>query len=97
MKRIISVFNRKSVYDGRSIADFNAVRNILELNKIPYKYKTVDLAHNSYLGPKTGVTRSLGGNFADVSGSMIYEVFVHKDDYEEATALVYKVLHSKKN
>ena len=88
MKRIISAFNRKSVYDGRSLADFNSVRNILELNKIPYKYKTVDLAHNSYLGPKTGVTRSLGGNFADVSGSLIYEVFVHKDDYEEAMALI---------
>ena len=43
MGKIISVFNRKSVYDGRSIADFNAVRNILELNKIPYKLSLIHI------------------------------------------------------
>ena len=90
MGKSISVFNRKSVYDGRSIADFNAVRNILELNKIPYKYTTLDLEHNSYLGPEKGVTRSLGGNFKETSSSMIYEVFVHKDDYDEAMWLIRK-------
>ena len=79
----ISVFNKKTVYNGTSVAEFNYVREILEKNNISYKYQTTDLNHNSWLGDK-GVTRSIGGNFRDPSQSLIYAICVHKDDYEEA-------------
>ena len=83
----ISVFNKKTVYNGTSVAEFNYVREILEKNNISYKYQTTDLKHNSWLGDK-GVTRSIGGNFRDASQSLIYEICVHKDDYEQAVAFI---------
>lgn len=83
----ISVFNKKTVYNGTSVSEFNHVREILEKNAISYKYQTTDLNHNAWLGDK-GVTRSIGGNFRDASQSLIYEICVHKDDYEQAMAFI---------
>lgn len=80
---MINFFNEKTVYCGTSIRDFNQVRNTLEKNKIPYKYKTTDLNHNRYMGGKS-VNRSMGGNFNKVENSLLYEVVVNKRDYEEA-------------
>lgn len=84
---MINFLNEKTVYSGASIADFNRVRTILETGNIPYKYKTVDLAHNSYKG-QGGVTRSAGGNFARADASIIYEVLVNKKDYDNALYLI---------
>ena len=38
----ISVFNKKTVYNGTSVAEFNYVREILEKNNISYKYHNVN-------------------------------------------------------
>lgn len=76
-------FNECTVYNGISVAEFNRVRTALEQNKIAYKYKTVDLGHNSYMG-SSGVTRSVGGNFSSTDSSLVYEVLVNKKDYDAA-------------
>jgi hypothetical protein len=83
---MITYLNEKTVYCGTSIAEFNKIRNILEINKINYKYGTIDPAHNSYMGPR-GVTRSVGGNVAP--SSLIYEIKVHKKDYDESMYYIY--------
>ena len=76
-------FSECTVYSGKSVAEFNKVRTALEQNKIAYKYKTVDLGHNSYRG-SGGVTRSVGGNFSGADSSLVYEVLVNKKDYDAA-------------
>lgn len=83
---MISFFDKKTVYEGTSIKEFNSVRNILELNHIKYDYKTIDLQHNSWLG-RNGVTRSMGGNWGKID-SLIYEIVVHKKDYEYALRVI---------
>lgn len=76
-------FNERTVYNERSAVEFNKVRTALEHNKIAYKYRTVDLGHNSYKG-SSGVTRSVGGNFSSADSSLVYEVLVNKKDYDAA-------------
>ena len=88
MKKVSSL-NSKSIYTGTSVHDFNEVRDILERNKISYKYKTMDLNHNSWIGER-GVTRSMGGNFTDSARSLIYEILVSEKDYDEARILLSK-------
>lgn len=86
MKKV-HFYNEKTVYNGSSISEFSRIRNLLELNNIEYKYKTVDLGHNSYLGSQ-GVTRSKGGNFGNADSSLLYEILVRKDNYDEAIGIV---------
>ncbi|MDO4273185.1 MAG: hypothetical protein Q4D16_05910 [Eubacteriales bacterium] len=93
MKKV-NFINQKTVYNGSSMSEFNRVRNILELYDIEYKYKTVDLGHNSYLGSQ-GVARSKGGNFGNVNSSMLYEVLVRKDNYDEAMGIISKRINHR--
>ena len=87
--RMKNPFTQKTVYNGTSMSEFNAIRNILELNHIEYKYKTTDLNHNSYLGSQR-VTRSMGGNFKEASDSLLYEILVDKEDYDNALGAIKK-------
>lgn len=80
-------FSECTVYNGKSAVEFNKVRTALEQNKIAYKYKTVDLGHNSYKG-SGGVTRSVGGNFSNADSSLVYEVLVNKKDYDAAMCAI---------
>lgn len=89
------MFQTKTLYIGNSVLIFDGVRDILDLNEIWYKYRTTDLAHNSYMSGR-GTTRSMGGNFQNVGQSLIYEILVDKSDYEEAYGLVYHILRKSK-
>lgn len=85
---IQEVLNQKTVYQGTSMKEFGFIRDLLDHNKIPYKYKTTDLQHNSYMG-HLGVTRSLGGNW-NSKETLLYEIIVNMDDYENAMYLIAK-------
>lgn len=84
----INFFNRKSLYTGFSVKDFNNVRNILDINKISYRYKILNL--DSHLWPNRF---GRGGHYKDHydDSHIIYEIFVHKSDYDTATYLLKKV------
>ena len=53
----IIMFDKKSVYIGNSISEFNKIRNILEEQKIKYTYDIID-RQGTFLGPGIGVARS---------------------------------------
>lgn len=80
-------FDKKTVFCGDSEEEFNRVRNVLEKNHIPYKYKAVDREGNTGM-PGRGTTRSMGGNWAKTK--LIYEVTVSKENYELAYLKLYK-------
>jgi hypothetical protein len=85
---MITFFNRQSVYVGFDLAQFSAVRSVLQANQIPYKIKVTN--HSGALagrGTVRGNTGSLGQS-PDLMNE--YEVFVHKADSEKAMALLQK-------
>ncbi len=83
---MITIFNRSSVYYGPDLGAFGRIRAMLDTERIPYKYK-VSNRMGQWAGPGTlqGCMGSLG-----TSCQTIYEVFVHKDDYEQAMHLIRK-------
>jgi hypothetical protein len=81
---MIPFFNRRSVYIGFDLAQFSAVRAVLQANRIPYKIKVTNRS-GAWAG--RGSTGSLGQS-PDLMNE--YEVFVHKANYEKATVLLQK-------
>lgn len=73
VKYMIMIWNQKEVYCGYSLHQFNKVMDVLDLNKIKYKYKIV----NNF---KPG-----GGTFGQsMKYAQMYYVYVHQKDYDEA-------------
>ena len=85
MKKI-NVFNSQILYSGNSSSEFNRIRNILDLNKIPYKYELIN--HENKLLFGRGTTRSFGANFGKTQ--CIYEITICITDYEDAQVLITK-------
>ena len=74
----------------RGQIQFNAIRDILDREKIKYKYKTYN-----HLGEWAG-SGTLRGNFGSVgnptSQSIQYEIFVARKDLEKAQAVMWNLL-----
>jgi hypothetical protein len=85
---VITFFNRQSVYIGFDLAQFSAVRAVLQANQIPYKIKVTNHS-GAWAGRGTvrGNTGSLGQS-PDLMNE--YEIFVHKADHEQTMALLQK-------
>ena len=78
---MITVWNRKEVYIGHSMAKFADIRDILAVNQIKYTYRTVS-SKNSY---RRGVRGSFGER-AELS--CMYYIYVHRNDYDWACKLM---------
>ena len=79
-------YKNHTVYLGKSLEIFNAIRDILQENHVDYKYKMHN--HNDALiSPGRGVGRSVVGNIGNTNDNM-YEVLVAKEDMERAKLLV---------
>lgn len=79
---MLTIFNRESVYLGRDMKEFGAVRERLAQQNIHYSYKVKNqMTQWIFPGTMRGRTGSLG---QDSSLQYEYEVFVHKRDYERA-------------
>ncbi|MDO5574624.1 MAG: hypothetical protein Q4G60_11680 [bacterium] len=79
---MLTIFNTMSLYIGTDMKRFNEIRDILDANKIKYKYNT-----KNHLGEWTGrgTVRGNTGSFRNVSELMYeYDIKVLKSDYEEA-------------
>lgn len=83
--KIIHMFNEKTLFMSSSLSQFNQVRNALDLHHIKYKYRTTNHAQNSF-APGRGTVRGMGGNTS--VPSTLYEIVVHKDDYDKACCLL---------
>ena len=85
---MFTIFNTMSLYIGTDLKRFNEIRDILDVNKIKYKYNTINR-----LGEWTGCGTVRGniGSTENNSGLMYeYEIKVHKSEYEKARHLITK-------
>lgn len=78
---MINMFNSKTLYLGCDMKKFNEIRDYLDANKVPYKYKV-----RNHLGGWTGhgTVRGNLGSIGNPSGQMYqYEILVHKDVFDK--------------
>ena len=83
---MLTIFNTMSLYIGTDLKRFNEIRDILEANKIKYKYNT-----KNRLGEWTGrgtVRGNIGSIGNDSKFIYEYEIKVLKSDYENAKCLI---------
>ena len=87
-------FGMESVYVGRSMRDFSAVREALSSRGIDYKYK-VNNRQAAWLFPAGGTVRSPTGSLGmDSDSAHEYEVFVKRDRAVEAR---YHIMNALRN
>ena len=73
---MIAFWNRKSVYVGSDLQQFNRVRDYLDESRIQYRYRVKELGSRP-----SGLGRgSVGVSGADFRRAVIYEIWVHKKD-----------------
>lgn len=85
---MFTFFNSHSIWTGTDIQKFSQIRDILETNSIPYKYKTKDQL--SELNGR-GTHRSSMGSFGNSTAQMCqYEILVYKKDVEKVKYLLNK-------
>lgn len=82
---MITIFNRKEIYVGNSLIDFNEVRERLSKNSIKYTHRVVDRNSSNFVGGQRGRTGTLRQN---LNTSKTYYIYVHKKDYDKAVGLV---------
>ena len=87
---MLTILNSESLWIGTDTIQFNAIRDILDQEKIKYKYKTYN-----HLGEWAG-SGTLRGNFGSAgnptSQSIQYEIFVARKDLEKAQAVMWNLL-----
>lgn len=83
---MITVFNRKELVFTYSMKEQGDVRMLLSQNKIPYKIVTRSRGGHSLRAGARAHQGSLGLN-ADLMYE--YKIYVHKDDYEKALAIIH--------
>lgn len=78
---MITIFNRREIYNGFSLKGQTQVRNILAQNGIDYSYKSAPTA----LGGNSGGYAPVGMGADETVRCVIY---VHKKNYEKAQFLI---------
>ena len=78
---MITLFNRREVYTGFSMADTAKIREIFNAAKIDYIWRTRNLYSHSIPVP---VSNSVEGRYQ-------YYIYVHKDDHVRAIQLLRSV------
>lgn len=75
----------KSIFITTKQNDFVKARNLLETHNIQYKYRTIDHS-GKMLDLGRGTSRSITGTLGmNLEANLLYEIFVTKKDYEEAS------------
>lgn len=82
---MIMFWNQKEVFVGNSSQKFNEVRRVLEANKIVYKYRMVNNGNAKFFSSRRARIGTFGEN---KDYSTMYYVYVHKDGYEIACAVL---------
>ena len=82
---MILVCNRKEIYNGFSINEFNRIKNILAQKGIQYEFKTVNRTTSSGFDTSRGRVGSMGEN---MKYSYEYYIYVHRKNYNQAVFLI---------
>ena len=87
---MFTVFNSESIWIGTDLKKFNEIRDILDRERIKYKYKVKDRI-GEWNGRGT-IRSSMGsaGNLTDQTKQ--YEILLDKKDLEKAQNLIQKQL-----
>ena len=83
---MFTFFNSESLWIGFEMDRFNQIRDVLDNNSIPYKYKV-----RNHLGQFSGrgTIRGSKGSFGNPTEQMYqYEVFVYRKDLEKAKFVI---------
>ena len=81
---MITVLNSYSLYVGTDMKKFNEIRDMLDHNKIQYKYKVKNQL-GQFQFPDEGTVRGRTGSFGQSSDLMYeYEILIHKKDKDKA-------------
>ena len=83
---MFTFLNSESLWIGFEMDRFNQIRDALDNNSIPYKYKV-----RNHLGQFSGrgTIRGSKGSFGNPTEQMYqYEVFVYKKDFEKAKFVI---------
>ena len=85
---MIMICNQKEVFIGDSLKRFNEICVLLSFNRIEYKPRIFDKNTSTILGPSR---RARTGTFGEnMAYSKTYYIYVHKNDYDNAIALLRK-------
>ena len=83
---MFTFFNSESLWIGFEMDRFNQIRDALDNNSIPYKYKVRN--HLGQFGGR-GTIRGSKGSFGNPTEQMYqYEVFVYRKDLEKAKFVI---------
>ena len=83
---MFTFFNSESLWIGFEMDRFNQIRDVLDNNSIPYKYKV-----RNHLGQFSGrgTIRGSKGSFGNSTKQMYqYEILVYKKDLEQAKFVI---------
>ena len=83
---MFTFFNTESLWIGFEMDRFNQIRDALDNNSIPYKYKV-----RNHLGQFSGrgTIRGSKGSFGNPTEQMYqYEILVYKKDFEQAKFVI---------
>lgn len=82
---MITIFNRKELTITYAMKEQARVRSLLAANHIPYVIKTRNQNSSTVFGSGRGHTGTFGQN---MNFAYEYKIYVHKDDYDRAVAIV---------
>lgn len=85
---MLTVFNRKEVYQGYDLEELARVRWALKEAGIPYSVKAVNRSGGGF-----GSSRSRGAYGFSGQYSILYSVYVHKNQAEDGAYYVHNALH----
>lgn len=85
-------FFKEDVYIGYSLADLAKVRQALVNEGIKYSYKVVD--HSGQWAGRGTIRGQYGSGGLNMDYTRQYTVSVKRKDFEEASYIVNKALHS---
>ena len=83
---VITIFNRKSLYFGNDMKEVNRIRDILDKNSVKYNYKIKNRMND--FGNRGSVRSSVGSLGNNVTKMYKYEIFVHRNDLQNAEKLI---------
>lgn len=81
---MIGFWNRREVYVGTSLDEFNNLRDLLSERNIKYKTRIVDRSSANAVGSSRARVGTTGQN---LQIAYTYYVYVHRDDYQAASEI----------
>ena len=82
---MLFILNRKEIYNGFSIKEFNRIKDILSVKGIQYDFRTVNRTTSSGFDSTRGRIGSMGEK---LEYSYEYYIYVKKNNYDEALFVI---------